>query len=79
MDQKQIISQLDEMLLVRYGCSTVTASPQQLYRALCRSIGTYTTLWRGKPAGFRKIPSLFLHFQIVRKKLKFAVQKLSLM
>ena len=35
MDQKQIIKQLDEMLLVRYGCSMVTASPQQVYRALC--------------------------------------------
>ena len=35
MDQKQIIEQLDEMLLVRYGCSMVTASPQQVYRALC--------------------------------------------
>ena len=35
MDQKQIISQLDETLLVRYGCSMVTASPQQVYRALC--------------------------------------------
>ena len=35
MDQKQIIKQLDEMLLVRYGCSMDTASPQQVYRALC--------------------------------------------
>ena len=35
MDEKQIISQLDEMLLVRYGCSVQTASPQQVYRALC--------------------------------------------
>ena len=35
MDQKQIIKQLDEMLLVRYGCSMQTASPQQIYRALC--------------------------------------------
>ena len=35
MDQKQIIKELDEMLLVRYGCSMETASPQQVYRALC--------------------------------------------
>ena len=35
MDQKQIIKQLDETLLVRYGCSMDTASPQQVYRALC--------------------------------------------
>ena len=35
MDQKQIIKQMDEMLLVRYGCSMTTASPQQVYRALC--------------------------------------------
>ena len=35
MDQKQIIKQLDEMLLVRYGCTTSNASPQQVYRALC--------------------------------------------
>ncbi len=35
MDQKQIIKQLDDMLLVRYGCSTANASPQQVYRALC--------------------------------------------
>ena len=26
---------MDEMLLVRYGCSMTTASPQQMYRALC--------------------------------------------
>ena len=35
MDQKQIIGQLDETLLVRYGCTMQTASPQQLYRAMC--------------------------------------------
>ena len=35
MDQKQVIKQMDEMLLVRYGCSMTTASPQQMYRALC--------------------------------------------
>ena len=35
MDQKEIIKQLDEMLLVRYGCSMTTASPQQVFRALC--------------------------------------------
>ena len=35
MDQKQIISQLEEMLLVRYGCPIESASPQQVYRALC--------------------------------------------
>ena len=35
MDQKQIITQLNEMLLVRYGCSMESASPQQVYRALC--------------------------------------------
>ncbi len=35
MDQKQIINQLNETLLVRYGCSMDTASPQQVYRGLC--------------------------------------------
>ena len=35
MDQKQIISQLNETLLVRYGCTMESASPQQVYRALC--------------------------------------------
>ena len=35
MDQKQIISQLEETLLVRYGCAMESASPQQVYRALC--------------------------------------------
>lgn len=35
MDQKQIISNLEETLLVRYGCPIKSASPQQLYRALC--------------------------------------------
>ena len=35
MDQKQIISQLNETLLVRYGCTMDNASPQQVYRALC--------------------------------------------
>ena len=35
MDQKQIINQLNEKLLVRYGCSMDSASPQQVYRALC--------------------------------------------
>ena len=38
MDQKQIISKLDEALLLRYGCSTKTASPQQIYRALCHIV-----------------------------------------
>ena len=35
MDQKQIISQLEDTLLVRYGCAMESASPQQMYRALC--------------------------------------------
>ncbi len=35
MDQKQIISQLEDTLLVRYGCPMESASPQQVYRALC--------------------------------------------
>ncbi len=35
MDQKQIISQLEDTLLVRYGCPVKSASPQQVYRALC--------------------------------------------
>ena len=35
MDQKQIISQLEDTLLVRYGCAMENASPQQVYRALC--------------------------------------------
>ena len=35
MDQKQIINQLNEMLLVRYGCTVDRASPQQVYRAMC--------------------------------------------
>ena len=35
MDQKQVISQLEETLLVRYGCAMDSASPQQVYRALC--------------------------------------------
>ena len=35
MDQKQIINQLNEKLLVRYGCSVDSASPQQVYRAMC--------------------------------------------
>ncbi len=35
MDQKQIISQLEDTLLVRYGCPMKSASPQQVYRALC--------------------------------------------
>ena len=35
MDQKQIISKLEETLLLRYGCRMDTASPQQIYRALC--------------------------------------------
>ena len=35
MDQKQIINQLNETLLVRYGCSMDTASPQQVYRGMC--------------------------------------------
>ena len=35
MDQKQVISQLEETLLVRYGCPMESASPQQVYRALC--------------------------------------------
>ena len=35
MDQKQIINQLNEKLLVRYGCSMDSASPQQVYRVLC--------------------------------------------
>ncbi len=35
MDQKQIINQLNETLLVRYGWSMDNASPQQVYRGLC--------------------------------------------
>jgi len=35
MDQKQILSNLEETLLVRYGCPIQSASPQQVYRALC--------------------------------------------
>ena len=35
MDQKQIINQLNEKLSVRYGCSIDSASPQQVYRAMC--------------------------------------------
>ena len=38
MDQKQIISKLDETLLLRYGCSVSAASPQQIYRALCHIV-----------------------------------------
>ena len=29
------LARMDEMLLVRYGCSMPPASPQQMYRALC--------------------------------------------
>ena len=35
MDQKQIITKLEETLLRRYGCHSDTASPQQIYRSLC--------------------------------------------
>ncbi len=35
MDQKQIISKLEEVILLRYGCEMSAASPQQIYRALC--------------------------------------------
>ncbi len=35
MDQKQVISKLEEALLLRYGCHMDSASPQQVYRALC--------------------------------------------
>ena len=35
MDQKQIISQLEDTVLVRYGCPLMSASPQQVYRSLC--------------------------------------------
>ena len=38
MDQKQIISKLDETLLLRYGCPVSAASPQQIYRALCHIV-----------------------------------------
>ena len=38
MNQKQIIKQLDDALLLRYGCSTKTASPQQMYRTLCHLV-----------------------------------------
>ena len=35
MDEKQIIKAMNEMLLLRYGCNIDSASPQQVYRALC--------------------------------------------
>ncbi|HIT32804.1 MAG TPA: glycogen/starch/alpha-glucan phosphorylase [Candidatus Enterenecus stercoripullorum] len=35
MDEKQIIKAINEMLLLRYGCNMDSASPQQIYRALC--------------------------------------------
>ncbi len=38
MDQKQIISKLEEALMLRYGCSMSAASPQQVYRALCHVV-----------------------------------------
>ncbi len=38
MDQKQIISNLNNTLLVRYGCQMENASPQQIYRALCYNV-----------------------------------------
>ena len=35
MDEKQIIKAMNETLLLRYGCNMDSASPQQIYRALC--------------------------------------------
>ena len=35
MEEKKIIKSINDILLLRYGCSMDAASPQQVYRALC--------------------------------------------
>ena len=34
MNQKEIISKIEEALLLRFGCGMDSASPQQIYKAL---------------------------------------------
>ena len=38
MDEKKIIKSINDILLLRYGCSMEHAAPQQVYRALCNVV-----------------------------------------
>ena len=46
MNQKEIISKIEEALLLRFGCGMDSASPQQIYKALCITVNDMLMLKR---------------------------------